>query len=213
MATLSLFEVRNIAKRQRPWTLRMECRDAATNTSKFWYATGRGINEAVEVGYGRIGSKPQLRLTSFAKFEAKITEKLRKGYTYVHTDYIRMSAKSLNMIAANSGPTPSTPSKPKPKPAPKGTNTATSQGQMVPVIPASATAGTLQTGLVSTTTTMPQHVNPSLPPPFGFIRWLRPAKGGGWDALDTNKTKLLDLPLVSGTAMLRDFPSIVSILA
>jgi hypothetical protein len=59
MATLTLNDVNDIARRQRPWTIRLELVDFATNTQKFWYATGRGTKEAVETAWGRIGSKHQ----------------------------------------------------------------------------------------------------------------------------------------------------------
>lgn len=204
MARLTLVDVHRIAAKQRPWTIRMECVDPSTNTSKFWFATGRGTNEAVEIGWGRIGSAPQLQLTSFAKFEAKVHEKLGKGYDYADTPFVRMSAQSLNMIQGNSGHTPGSgyalSAANKAKPAPVSSTP-------VPSAPAPVAAPLSPAASLS-----PVHVNPSLPMPFGYIRWLRPAKGGGWEALDSCEQKLLDLPFASGKTMLRDFPSTISIL-
>lgn len=189
MARLTLGMVRDLASRERPWTIRLECVDPSTNTSKFWYATGRALHEMVECGWGRIGSKPQLKLVPFDKFDNKVDEKLNKGYDYADTSYIRMSPGNLAKLG---GPLPSTsPQMPQNTPQKAPTPSAPSKGPL------------------PTAT----HVNPSLPPPFGMIRWLKPSSGKKWEALDTNKQRLLDLPLESGSSLLRDFPSTISILA
>ena len=119
MATLTLRDARRIAANTRPWTLRMECVDPSTNTNKYWFATGRGTNESVETGSGRIGAKPALRLVSFAKFVGKVQEKLGKGYSYASTRFVRMSAANLAKLGGH-----------KPSAAPTG------QGVSAPQAPA-----------------------------------------------------------------------------
>lgn len=195
MATLSLAAVRSIARRRRPWTMRLECVDRKTNTDKYWYATGRAMDEKVEIGWGRKGAKPQHALVDFTEFEARVPKKLAKGYEYVDTKYIRMTPANLALLG---GVTPS--------------SSPTGSGAPLPNLPPAP----IPSGPITATVIKkrdPVQVNPSLPAPFGFIRWLKPTKGGGWEALDTNKAKLLDLPLGSGKTMLRDFPTTIEILA
>jgi hypothetical protein len=148
----------------------------------------------VECGWGRIGAKPQLKLITYDEFETKIYEKILKGYDYADTPYVRMSPENLAKLIGAPPLSGVAPSGPPPVNLP-------------PTPPVS--------GPVTVTTIKkrdPVHVNPSVPPPFGLIRWLRPAKGGGWEALDSNKDRLLDLPLDSGKTMLRDFASTIEIL-
>jgi len=183
MARLTLGQVRDIAKRRRPWTIRLECVDLSTNTSKFWFATGRAMDEMVECGWGRIGSKPQLKLIPYHTFDDKVDEKLAKGYDYANTPYVRMSPGNLAKLTATPPQTPAPQVTPQPTPA-----------------------------ALSTPTTSAQVVNPSLPMPFNLIRWLKPKKNG-FTALDTNEQALLDVPLAGGKSLLRDFSNTIHILA
>ena len=133
MARLTYQEAEQIAGRGRPWTFRLEYTGSnASNQSgvsdKYWYATGRGTSEMVEVGWGRIGSRPQTMLLPFNKLADKVTEKRNKGYNYVNTPYVRMSAANLTKLGGQpptqapavkqvSSMTPKT-LKPKSKPVP-----------------------------------------------------------------------------------------------
>jgi predicted DNA-binding WGR domain protein len=202
MALLTLADAENIAGRRRPWTIRLEYHDAANNSHKFWFATGRAHDEGVECGWGRVGNKPQLKPIDWRTLRDKVSEKLAKGYDWEPTPYVRMSAKTIahfDSLKAKPAPSksqgaasvsappkpqaaPAAPQQPKPTPAPA----QQAQGPAV-------------------------HVNPALPAPFGFIKWLKPTKSG-WEALDSNKDRLLDLPHASGKTMLRDFPQTVFIL-
>jgi len=199
VAKLTYSDAHNIALRGRPWTIRLECVDPGTNTSKFWYATGRKTSEKVECGWGRIGSKPQRKLITYSKYADKVSEKRSKGYEYADTPYVWMSAANLALLG---GATPS----PVPAKQPPSSPSVSTSGGTPPTVPATVASNT-------TTPPAPEHVNPSIPAPFGFIKYLRPSKGGGWEALDSNKGRLLDLPLDSGKAMLRDFASTIEILA
>jgi len=85
MAKLTLADARVISLKKRPWSIRMEYVGAnpanqSGHSAKFWYATGRARNEAVEIGWGAIGSRPTTKLLDWAGFEAKIAERLKKDY-------------------------------------------------------------------------------------------------------------------------------------
>ena len=95
MANLTLQEVEVIAGRGRPWTFRME------QTGEYWFATGRGLQEAVEVGYGFMGSLPHLQLVSWGDLTASVTEKISQGWQYANTPYIRMSPGNLAAATGN----------------------------------------------------------------------------------------------------------------
>lgn len=218
MAKLTISDVRHIANKGRPWTIRIECVNPATNTNKFWFATGRGIGEEVECGWGRIGAKPQLKLTSFRDFLQKINEKLQNGYDYANTPFIRMSPGNLAKVSKRTAnkqkaasPIPPLGQNPTPGPCMNAIGTMTCVWCGGPV-QNQCPARQPKKAAPPATKPDPKLVNTSLPVPFGLIRWLKPVKGG-FEALDSNKDRLLDLPLASGTAMLRDFPTIVSILA
>lgn len=105
MALLTLTEAANLAARDRPWSVRLEFVGANPNNQcglsrKFWYATGRGLGEPVEIGWGAIGAAPQTLLRTFDDFRDKVTEKLTEGYRYVIAPYQRMSAANLAQITA-----------------------------------------------------------------------------------------------------------------
>lgn len=93
MARLTLNDAKATAARGRPWTFRME--DASGN---WWYATGRGLHEAVEVVCGdaqgnlTAGSNT---LTDVGLLDKVCHNLVQRGYTYVDTQYIRMSPANL----------------------------------------------------------------------------------------------------------------------
>ena len=100
MARLTYQDAERIGKRGRPWTFRLEymgCNSAnqSGHSEKYWYATGRGETEMVEVGWGKIGSRPQTMLLPFHKLAAKVAEKLNRNYDYADTAYVRMSPENL----------------------------------------------------------------------------------------------------------------------
>ncbi len=90
MALLTITEVKHTAARNRPWSFYMK-----NKKGQFWYATGRGLNEPVEICWGNPGMRPQSKLVLWTDMEAKIPELLSKGYTYINHPYIRMSAGSI----------------------------------------------------------------------------------------------------------------------
>ena len=104
MAKLTLQDAESTAGKGRPWTIRLEYVGAnPSNTSgqsaKYWYATGRGLAEKVEVGYGALGTAPQCSLIDLPTLSDRVAEKLAKGYVWANTPYIRMSVASLAKLA------------------------------------------------------------------------------------------------------------------
>jgi len=104
---LTLADAERIAAKGKPWTFRLEFIGAnATNASgvsdKYWYATGRAVNEAIEIGWGANGTAPQHQLIDWDELRKRVAEKLGKGYTYTNTPYMRMTPAS---IAKLGGPT------------------------------------------------------------------------------------------------------------
>lgn len=112
MALLMLHDAETIAQKKRPWSIRLEFTGINPNnkngiSDKYWYATGRGLNEAVEIGWGAVGSKPQTQLTTWAELRNRVPDKLAKGYMYVSHPYVRMSAGNIAKILGQV-PTPPT---------------------------------------------------------------------------------------------------------
>ena len=83
MAILKLADVKDLAERGRPWTIRI---------GDHVY-TGRGKREQVE----RIRPQGPV-LISFNRFRVDALDLLRKGNDYKHTPYIRMSQQSLDIL-------------------------------------------------------------------------------------------------------------------
>jgi len=111
MAKLTISDVERIAGRGRPWTIRLEFAgadpaNAGGFSDKYWYATGRGLTEAVEIGWGANGNGAQHQLIDWPELRKRVAEKLAKGYGYVDTPYIRMTTASLARLG---GPTKGTP--------------------------------------------------------------------------------------------------------
>jgi predicted DNA-binding WGR domain protein len=190
MATLTLNDVNDIARRQRPWTIRLELVDFATNTQKFWYATGRGTKEAVETAWGRIGSKPQTKLVGFDKFIDKVNEKLGKGYTYAQTGFVRMSPENLAKLggrkAVQGTPKQAAPAPTAPKPVPAPAAPAAPSNAFPPPM------GTPKAGM------------PPLTGPYDLIVALKPVKDG-FEALDDNKDVVMDLTVSGGQDLIQNY--------
>ena len=111
MALLTLQDAEGIAGRGRPWTIRLEFVGAnpanvSGVSSKYWYATGRGLHEPVEAGWGTIGDTPQYQLIDWPELEVRVADKLAKGYQFVGTPFVRMSAGNLAIVTGNPVSTP-----------------------------------------------------------------------------------------------------------
>jgi hypothetical protein len=104
MARLTLNDCELIAQRNRPWTFRLEFHGTTPTggtSAKFWYATGRGITEAIEVAWGALGNLPQqYQVIDWTELQNRVAEKLGKGYQYADTPFIRMSAANLALLTA-----------------------------------------------------------------------------------------------------------------
>ena len=119
MALLMLHDARDLAQKKRPWSIRLEFTGINANnktgiSDKYWYATGRGLNEAVEIGWGAVGGKAQTQLTTWAELQNRVPDKLAKGYMYVAHPFVRMSAGNIAKIL---GQTPVAPQPTLPKTA------------------------------------------------------------------------------------------------
>jgi hypothetical protein len=106
MPRFTLLDAEGIANRNRPWTIRLEFHgsnltNASGVSSKYWYATGRGLNEKVETGWGAIGSAPQHQLIDWAELRVRVADKQSKGYKWADTPYVRMSKASLATLTGN----------------------------------------------------------------------------------------------------------------
>lgn len=92
--TLTLNEVRDLAQRKRPWTLRLEC----SRTGMYWYATGRGLHEPVEIVQPPTGTGGCL--ADFAHFARGVGDRLGEGFVYAGTPYIPLSKRSWDLVKA-----------------------------------------------------------------------------------------------------------------
>lgn len=185
MPRLTIIDAEGIANRNRPWTIRLEFHGSnPANTSgvssKYWYATGRGLAEKVETGWGAIGSAPQHQLIDWAELKIRVADKQSKGYKWADTPYVRMSKASLATLTGN--PFISVPA-----------NTA------IVAIPTPSLMGAAQV------MSAPSGINPSLAalsPPFSMIHALRILRDGvkllGYKALDSAGDELMQMPPVDG---------------
>lgn len=205
MAKITLQDAEMIAQRGRPWTIRLERvgtnpSNASGRSAKYWFATGRGIKEAVEIGYGALGAIPQYRLIDWPKLQGKVAEKLTKGYIYVNTPYIRMSAANLAKLTGSPMVQPKTAKqvsslrprrgskKMKPKTAPAA--------QAAPTAPVAGS-------------TPPNPAIISLGVPYSLIRALKVRRQGvkitGYGALDDQGSELMILDPKDGIEFARDY--------
>lgn len=95
MATLTIVDAEATATRGRPWTIRME------SGCKYWYATGRGLTELAEIGFGNIGQTPDIILADWTCVQLAVAAHTADGYKWADTPYIRMSPESLAKVTGN----------------------------------------------------------------------------------------------------------------
>lgn len=94
MPKVTLAHAESIAQKGRPWTIRLEViRSFAAN--EYWYATGRSVTEAVEVGKGSLGQPPQYELIDWPTMRTQVASLLTDGFVWADTPFIRMSAGSI----------------------------------------------------------------------------------------------------------------------
>lgn len=197
MAKLTLSDAEAIALRQRPWTIRLEFTgpnpaNASGVSRKYWYATGRGQQEPVEVSWGALGQAPQHQLVNWTDLCTRVAEKLAKGYDWEATPHIRMSAVSLALIVGQVQATPyvappAPVAAPKPKPAPVVVKPAP-QAPVVTQTPPAKVPVSLQTQAF----------------PLNLVCSLRLARKGlqmlGYSALDSAGNVLLQFDAPTGLA-------------
>ncbi len=198
MAKLTLADAEAIAGRNRPWTFRMECTGTTTNgnpSHKFWYATGRGLNEAVETGYGAVGNAPQFTLTDWTDLRTKVAEKLAKGYQYAPTNYIRMSA--ANWANVSGQPAPAAP------PAPVHPTTVAAPAPATPPPAPQAAPGSIVYAQQASAALL------ALGEPYSLIRAMKTARTGnqitGYTAYDEAGDELMQMSLQQGLKFARDY--------
>lgn len=188
MAKLTLADAENIAARNRPWTIRLEFHGTNANnqsgvSSKYWYATGRGLTEQVETGWGAIGSAPQHALVDWSDLRKKVAEKLAKGYDWAATPYVRMSAANLAKITGQAPvQAPAAPAPVTPAPKPQSVKSTPTAGVMA----ATATSNALQ----------------ALGVPYNLICSLKITRTGtkvtGYQGLDANGDSVMDFGPTNG---------------
>ena len=210
MAKLTMQDAEKIAGRNRPWTFRLEFignnpSNASGRSEKYWYATGRGLSEAVEIGWGKIGSKPQHQLIDWPELRSRVADKLGKQYDYADTNYVRMSAASLATLG---GTTPSAPVAAPQPPQPAAPVPTPQPAAPAPVAPPTASQPMY--------TKTPSQDQLDLGEPFSLIRALRFKRDAagtaivGFTALDEDGDVLLDLTEPDGQDFIAKYdPEIV----
>ncbi len=179
MPRLTIIDAEGIANRNRPWTIRLEFHGANPNnasgvSSKYWYATGRGLAEKVETGWGAIGSAPQHQLVDWVELKTRVLDKQAKGYQWADTPYVRMSKASLATLAGGSM-------------------------NLIPVViptpPPPPSAPVSMPSMINPTLA-------ALGQPFSLIHALRIMRDGvklvGYKALDAAGDELMQMPSVDG---------------
>ena len=201
MARLTYQDAERIAQKGRPWTFRLEytghnAANLGGFSDKYWYATGRGEHEMVEVGWGKIGSRPQTMLLPYHKLANKVAEKLGKDYDYTNTAYVRMSPANIAKLggAVNASPAPpvkqvsSVAPNPRRKVAPPKVAT-TMSGHVQSKAKAKKLAG--------------------LGTPWSLITKLRAVRQGTallkWEAMDASGAFLLDFDATGGRDFAADY--------
>lgn len=171
---VTLKDVNRIAARNRPWTLRLEyVAFPPPGANKFWFGTGRGTNESVEIGWGRIGNKPQYQVISFQEFVTRVNDKISKGYAVAAGPFVRMRPETIQVLKTlTAAATP---------PVQVSTPAAPVSISVPPPVQATFPPGT---------------------DPFTLIKSLTPIKQG-FDALDANGAVLMQLTLDSGRDLIQ----------
>ena len=72
-----------------------------------WFATGRALDEMVEVGGGPSGGKVTTQLVTWATLHSEVADRMGEGFDYVDAPYRRMSRASLAQLGIST--TPKTP--------------------------------------------------------------------------------------------------------
>jgi len=185
MAKLTLQDAENTAQKGRPWTFRLEFvgsnpANQGGQSSKYWYATGRGATEPVEIGWGALGAKPQLDIIDWNELRTRVADKLGKGYQYAFTPYVRMSPTNLAKLAGT--PVVS---------APVAVATPVTIPAAVPTPPA--------TQAITHTVSV---IQASLPRPYNLLCALRVHRKGtvvdGYEGLDADGDTLVTLDVQEG---------------
>lgn len=186
MARLTITDAEQIAGRNRPWTFRLEFigPNAANHNGssrKYWYATGRGLHESVEIGWGALGSVPQHQLIDWPELRLRVAAKLVKGYDYADTLYVRMSAGSMATLTGTASVV---------VPAPMPALPSSGLTVVTPLPPMNA---------------VPTHVHPALVAmgePYSLVASLRIQRQGikvqGYTALDKDGDALFELTARAG---------------
>ena len=201
MAKLTLQEAEQIAGRGRPWTIRLEfvgvnLANASGVSSKYWFATGRGLNEAVEIGYGAIGSSPQYRLIDWDKLRQRVADKTSEGYVYAHTPYVRMSAVNFAKVTGN--PVATSP-----------TAKAVSSAPTSVLTPAPAPALVTPPSVPVVTPKVVSQAQQALGAPYSLIATMRILRQGltimGYSARDASDDELMVLDPTDAVDFARDY--------
>ena len=170
MAKVTLDNAELIAQKGRPWTIRLERYD------QYWYATGRALHEAVELGFGTIGDSPVHVLTDWATLRTEVSSQILQGFGWADTPYIRMSPASIAKLSGVPATTP--------VPTIKAVKTTPAPA----VIAAASTSNALQ----------------SLSSPYNMICSLKLVRTGikvtGYAALDALGAHLCDFDAPTGLA-------------
>lgn len=181
MAILTVHEARTLMLKGRPWTFRME---HTNGHNKFWLATGRGLNEPVEIHYGAIGAKPTILVKDWPYVVRAVPDKLGKGYNYTDTPFVRVQPSTIALSAAPSVPQfPTTKFIPV-KPA---------------VVPAAVAAPPVPTTVV---------VGQIPPAPWGRIMQVQKQPDGTWAGLSSTGTKVMGLTKDGARNLVRDYSHI-----
>jgi hypothetical protein len=184
---LTLQEAEAIAGRTKPWTFRLE------NGNQFLIATGRGLNEALEITVGGPGYT-DTKLKDWQALRVMVAGRLAEGFTFAPTDFVRMSPESLAKLTVPA-PTPA------PVTAPAASVTAPATPVPAPVAPAAVKY-----------TASPSASLMALPAPHNQIRALRLRRDGtkilGYDGLDANGNKVVDLTNAEGLAFAQTHDSV-----
>jgi len=213
MARLTISDAEDKARKGRPWSFRLEFvgsnpANKSGWSDKYWYATGRGINEPVEIAWGVNGHPPHgTRLTTWSKISKVVPDKRANGYDYADHGYVRMSAKSIAKLggATASAPAPAQgggkAKAPQGKPAPLSQHPLGNPGQAPQTTPAPVQA-----------TKTPSQVSSdllALGEPWSLIRLLKVIRKGttvtGYAALDASGDELLKFDPNGGVDFAREY--------
>lgn len=195
MATLTIDDAERLATRVRPWTFRLEFLNNPGCTL-YWYATGRGLTEAVEMGWGDTTATGtiQWQLTDWPGLRVKVADMLAQGYTYADTPFIRMTALSMARLGIGPAQAP----------------------VLTAAVPVSLTSAASLTSVVAsplmppvTLTTPRDPALLALGHPWASIHHLKVLRNGlailGWSAIDDNGKETMRFLPDEGIKFARDY--------